>query len=377
MKILLVSSQDYIHHPIPSRHHYIFEDLAKRHEVHVAHFHVSRGETRPTRLIVDEATQFPLKSPLLHYTLNAPYHYYIFDKIIREKGIDVVVAAHVLAGSAVISAAKRHNVPVVFDLKDWFPDSAAAYFKNRFMQGLVRRSVWEITRRNLSNSDVITSVSPSLVEKLKGLGFTAGLITNGVDTDLFRPMCGSDARAELGIGADEFVIGFSGSVERWYAIDDMIRALPELLRDRPRTRLLVIGGSLFTDYRAELETLAKDLGIADRIIFTGTKPYHELPRYIACMDVCAIPLSPPQWGEIALPNKFFEYSACGKPIIMRPIPDVARIGGPNLFVYKTQEDYIAQIQSLMKNPRMFDINLENYSWKEKSRQFEVLLKNLV
>ena len=377
MKILLVSSQDYIHHPVPSRHHYIFEELATRHEVHVAHFHVSRGETRPTRLIVDEATQFPLRSPLLHYTLNAPYHYYIFDKIIRENGIDVVVAAHVLAGSAVIHAAKRHSVPVVFDLKDWFPDSAAAYFRNRFMQGLVRRSVWEITRRNLSNSDVITTVSPSLVEKLKGLGFTAGLITNGVDTDLFRPMSGSDTRAELGIGNDEFIIGFSGSVERWYAIDDMIRALPDLIRYRPRTRLLVVGGSLFTDYRAELETLAKDLDIADRIIFTGTKPYHELPRYIACMDVCAIPLSPPQWGEIALPNKFFEYSACGKPIIMRPIPDVARIGGPNLFVYKTQEDYIAQVQALMKNPCKFDINLENYSWKEKARQFEALLNNLV
>jgi phosphatidylinositol alpha-1,6-mannosyltransferase len=27
MKILLVSTQDYLHHPIPSRHHYIFEEL--------------------------------------------------------------------------------------------------------------------------------------------------------------------------------------------------------------------------------------------------------------------------------------------------------------------------------------------------------------
>jgi len=377
MKILLVSTQDYIHHPIPSRHHYIFEELAKRHEVHVAHFHVSRGETRPTRLIVEEATQFALKNPLLHYTLNAPYHYHIFNEIIRDKGIEVVVAAHVLAGSAVIHAAKRHQVPVVFDLKDWFPDSAAAYFKNRFMQDLVRRSVWEITKRNLSRSKCVTTVSPALVGKLKGLGFTAGLITNGVDTDLFRPVSGSDTRAELGIGADEFVIGFSGSVERWYAIDDMIRALPDLIRYRADTRLLIIGGSLFTDYRTDLEKLAKDLGVSKRVIFTGTKPYHELPRYIACMDACTIPLSPPQWGEIALPNKFFEYSACGKPIIMRPIPDVARIGGPNLYVYRTQEEYIAQVQSLMKNPRMFDINLENYSWKEKARQFEALLKNLV
>jgi glycosyltransferase involved in cell wall biosynthesis len=190
-------------------------------------------------------------------------------------------------------------------------------------------------------------------------------------------MSGSNTRAELGIGADEFVIGFLGSVERWYAIDDMIRALPDLIRYHADTKLLVVGGSLFTDYRAELETLAEDLGISDRVIFTGTKPYHELPRYIACMDACTIPLSPRQWGEIALPNKFFEYSACGKPIIMRPIPDVARIGGPNLFVYRTQEEYIAQVQSLMKNPRTFNINLENYSWKEKARQFEVLLNNLV
>ncbi|MDP3565090.1 MAG: glycosyltransferase WbuB, partial [Methanoregula sp.] len=142
MKILLVSTQDYIHHPIPSRHHYIFEELALNHEVHVAHFHVSRGVERPTRLIVEEATQVPVTSPFLHYTLNAPYHFHIFNKIIRDKEIDVVVAAHVLAGTAVIHAAKKYQVPVVFDLKDWFPDSAAAYFNNRVIQETVRKSVW-------------------------------------------------------------------------------------------------------------------------------------------------------------------------------------------------------------------------------------------
>jgi phosphatidyl-myo-inositol dimannoside synthase len=377
MKILLVSTQDYIHHPIPSRHHYIFEELAQRHEVHVAHFHVSRGEARPTRLVVDEATQFPMTNPLLHYLFNTPYHFHIFKKIIRDEGIDIVVAAHVLAGSAVIHAAKRYNVPVVFDLKDWFPDSAAAYFKNSFMQALVRTCVWEITRRNLSRSDLITTVSPSLVEKLKKLGFTAGLITNGVDTDLFKPMDGRKTRQELGILQGDPVIGFCGSVERWYALDEMIRALPEIIRHYERTKLLIVGGSLFTNYLSELKQLAKDLDVSDRVLFTGTKPYSELPRYIACMDICTIPLSPPQWGEIALPNKFFEYSACGKPIVMRPVPDVARIGGPNLFVYRTQDEYIDQIKTLIKKPGVYDINLESYSWKEKARQFETVLKSLV
>ena len=377
MKILLVSTQDYIHHPIPSRHHYIFEELARHHEVHVAHFHVSREETRPTRLIIEEATQFPFTSPLLHYTFNAPYHFYIFNKIIRDRGIEVVVAAHVLAGAAVIHAAKKYQVPVVFDLKDWFPDSAAAYFKTGIVQEAVRKSVWEITKRNLIHSDKITTVSPSLVEKLKRYGFSADLITNGVDTDIFKPMDGCEKRKELGFKPDDFIIGFCGSVERWYAIDEMIRALPELIREYPSTKMLVVGGSLFTNYEGELKKLAEDLNVSDHVIFSGTKPYNELPKYIACMDVCTIPLSPPQWGDIALPNKFFEYSACGKPILMRPIPDVTRIGGPNLLIYRTQEEYRAQIKAIRENPVIYSIDLGNYSWKEKARQFEALLQSIV
>ena len=377
MKILLVSTQDYIHHPILSRHHNIFEDLATRHEVHVPHFHVSRGKERETKLIVHEATQFPVQNPLLHYTLNTPYHFHILKKIVRDEEIDVVVAAHVLAGTAAIHAAKKFKVPVLFDLKDWFPDSAAAYVRNQILQWTVRRVVWGITRRNLCNSDIITTVSPSLVEKLKNFGFDAELVTNGVDTDLFIPMDGSTKRAELGIAADDFVIGFAGSVERWYAVDEIIKSLPELIEYRKKTKLLIVGGSLFTPFFGELEQLVRDLHVQDHVIFSGFRPYPELPAFIACMDACTIPLSPPRWVDIALPNKFFEYSACGKPIVMRPIPDVMKIGGPNIFLYQSQQEFIGQIKSLMDHPVSYTINLQHYSWKEKSLQVETLLKRLV
>lgn len=377
MKILLVSTQDYIHHPIPSRHHYIFEEIAKRHEVHVAHFHVSRGKERPTRLIIDEVTQFPLKNPLLHYTLNTPYHFYCFDRLLRRERFDVIVAAHVLAGTAVINAAKRYGIPVIFDLKDWFPDSAAAYFDNPYLQDIIRRTVWTVTKYNLSRSNKISTVSPSLVRKLETFGFSAHLITNGVDTDLFKPLDGEETRRELGLDTEDFVIGFSGSVERWYAIDEMIRALPELIRYNRNCKLLIIGDSLFTGYRTDLEGLARELGVSHQVIFTGTRPYQELPRYIACMDACTIPLSPPEWGDIALPNKFFEYSACRKPIVMRPMPDVEEIGGPHLRVYRTRDEYINHMKNLMRHPQTDTIDLEKYSWKEKARQFEVLLGTIV
>ncbi|WP_067047653.1 glycosyltransferase [Methanofollis ethanolicus] len=377
MKILLVSTQDYIHHPVPSRHHYIFEELAKRHEVHVPHFHVSDGKERETRLHVHEATMFPLKSPLLHYTLNAPYHATVMRRIIRDEGIDVVVAAQVLAGTAVIREAKKAGVPVLFDLKDWFPDSAAAYYTNPLARRVIRDGVWAITRYNLDHSDRITTVSPSLARQLQGHGYEAGVITNGVNTEIFRPMDGSKMRKRLGIGEEEFVIGFAGSVERWYAIDNLIRLLPAIRSRHGNVHLLVVGGSLFTGYLDDLKTGAISLGLRDHVTFTGTVEHTDLPGYIAAMDVCTIPLSPPQWANIALPNKFFEYSACAKPILSRPIPDMEQIGGDHLSIYRNNEEFISLVEEKIDHCTSFSIDAEQFSWKRRAAEMEKVLKELV
>lgn len=376
MKILLVSTQDYIHHPIPSRHHNIFEELATRHEVHVPHFHVSRGKERETRLHVHEATQFAVESPFLHYTLNAPRHYRVISEIIRDHEIDVVVGAHVLAGTAMVRAAKKSGIPVVFDLKDWFPDSAAAYYRNLAVKWLLQKGVLAITRYNLDHSDVVTTVSPGLVEKLRGYGYEAELITNGVDTDLFRPIGGGAMRANLGISPDAFVLGFAGAVERWYALDEVIRALPEILKRHPNAELLIVGGSLFTGYLDELQALAAELGVAGRVHFTGAVDYRDLPGYIAPMDLCLIPLSPPQWVDIALPNKYFEYSACGKPILSTPIPDMLRMGGDHIAVYRDKAEFLERVDELALAPGCTRPGIEEHSWKRKAEAFERIFERV-
>ncbi len=377
MKILLVSTQDYIHHPVPSRHHYIFEELAGRHEVHVPHFHVSRGPERSTRLHVEEATLFPFTSPFLHYTANAPYHMAAMRRIIRENGIEVVVAANVLAGTAAVRAARSAKIPVLFDLKDWFPDSAAAYYENPLVRRVIHDGVWAITRYNLDRSDRITTVSPSLAAQLGRHGYEAGVITNGVNTDLFRPMDGAPMRRRLGIPQESFVIGFAGSVERWYAVDDLIRLLPKIRSEFGDVRLLVVGGSLFTGYLDDLRAMARSSGVAGEVVFTGTVRHEDLPAHISAMDVCTIPLSPPQWANIALPNKFFEYSACGKPILSRPIPDVEAIGGDHLSIYRNDEEFVALVGEAVRRPREVAVDAERFSWKRRAAEMEAVLQDLI
>lgn len=236
-----------------------------------------------------------------------------------------------------------------------------------------------ITKSNLTNSDAIVTVSPGLVLKLSRLGYHAGLITNGVDTDVFRPS-DDEARAirqGLGIGADDFVIGFAGSIERWYALHDVMKAFKKLLEYHSRLKLLIVGSSLFTDYMKQLTMLARSLKIDDKVILTGAVPYCELPSYINAMDVCLIPLAPKEWVNIALPNKFFEYSACCRPILSTRIPDVMEIGGPQLFVYDDYDDFVEVVKGLIEHPQKFKVDCDGYSWKHRAEEFEKVLSGLV
>lgn len=374
MRILLISSQDYIHHPVPSRHHYIFERLAKSHEIHVAHFHISDKPARETNLYVEDATLFPLKNLILHYTLNSPYHLYKFNKIIQDNNIDVIVAAHVLAGTAAVHAGKHNNIPVLFDLKDWFPDSAAAYFKDEWLKRVVHDSVLAITKYNLSNSTKITTVSPNLVKKLQTLGYESQLITNGVDTSLFKPTSPS-LRQKLGISDTDFVIGFAGSIERWYDLDTLL-LMPGLFYGK-NIKILFVGGSLFTDYKKELMDKVIRMNIKDKVIFTGLIPYNSLPDYINCMDVCTIPLSPTEWKNIALPNKFFEYTACGKPIITSNIPNVVEFKCPNVYVYNNNDEFAQHVKNIMDEKPTYDIDFQKQDWNYKATEMENVLKSLI
>ena len=162
-----------------------------------------------------------------------------------------------------IRAAKKSGVPVVFDLKDWFPDSAAAYYKNPAVQWLLREGVLAITRYNLDHSDVITTVSPGLVKKLETIWLRGWSDHERRQHRLFRDGWGP-MRDALWIAPDAFVLGFAGAVERWYALVEVIQAFLEILARHENAELLIVGGSLFTGYIDELRDLATRLGVADR-----------------------------------------------------------------------------------------------------------------
>ncbi|MDR0927287.1 MAG: glycosyltransferase [Ignavibacteria bacterium] len=80
------------------------------------------------------------------------------------------------------------------------------------------------------------------------------------------------------------------------------------------------------EYRADLERIAKELEVSDRVYFTGNIAYDELHEWTCSGDVglCNIePISRSYY--FALPNKLFEYMLAELPVVATDLPALAEV----------------------------------------------------
>lgn len=136
----------------------------------------------------------------------------------------------------------------------------------------------------------------------------------GVDVDKFRPdIDGEAVRERYGLGARPVVACVSRLVPR-KGQDTLIRAFPDVVRQVPDAMLLIVSGG---PYRDKLKALARDSGVGEHIVFTGSVPYDELPTYYAAGDVYAMPCR--TRGKVldveGLGIVYLEASASGRPVV--------------------------------------------------------------
>jgi glycosyltransferase involved in cell wall biosynthesis len=128
------------------------------------------------------------------------------------------------------------------------------------------------------------------------------------------------ARAELGADAGNVLVGVFGRLQHWKGQDVFVDAAAKVARQRPETRFAVVGGSVFglePEFAERLKAAARQLGISDRIVFTGFRT--DVARLMAACDiVCHTTRSEEPFGLVVV-----EAMSLGRPVI------ATRGGGPS------------------------------------------------
>lgn len=134
-----------------------------------------------------------------------------------------------------------------------------------------------------------------------------------VDADRYRPgLPFDDLRAGIGLGTGQRLILSVGRLQRRKGFDQVIRALPGLLRRGLDVHYAIVG---IGGDRDHLQALARELGVDARLHLLGHVDPADLPRWYNACDLFTMPNRDINGDTEGFGLVFMEANACGKPVI--------------------------------------------------------------
>lgn len=301
-------------------------------------------------------------------------HYREIHKILREENIDVILLYSVPTnGLQTLYLAKRYGIPVVFRSID------ILYRMVRYP--VLRPATRFMESRVYANVDKIIAIAPRYTSYVVGMGAPrekVKLVLMPVDTNLFHP---ADEKKELrekwGLGTNDAVVVFIGTLFHFSGLDRFIRTFPQVLSQVPKAKLLIVGDG---PQRSGLETIISELRLEKFVIITGFQPYETMPQYINLAEVCINTFLDTPETEDIFPGKIIQYLACGCATVATPLRGITALAKPESagIVYAGLDEMAAEVVKLLKSPeyrkRMGKDGLayvrETHSYDRIARQFE-------
>jgi len=225
---------------------------------------------------------------------------------------DIVhIQDHYPLSRAMVFAARRRGINLV-GTNHFMPDNLAPYvpivskFK-RFYNWVL----WHWMREVYDRLDAVAGPSRTAVEMLKRVGLKPPVspISCGVNVILFHPnpsVNRSAWRALYGIHPTCKVIFFVGRVDREKHLDVSIRAIH--LLDRNDIQFVIAGNGA---EKVRLMALVQELGLEQKVHFTGFIPNTDLPSVLNSIDIFNMPSEAELLSIASL-----QAMACARPMLV-------------------------------------------------------------
>lgn len=228
-----------------------------------------------------------------------------------------IIHAHspVLNAIPALRVGQRLGLPVVYEVRAFWEDAAVDH--GTTSEGSLRyRLTRQLETWALKRANHVTTICEGLRNDIVARGIPAERVTvipNAVDIESFDIGGQADdkLKAELGL-TGMTVIGFIGSFYAYEGLDLLLAALPTMFLQQPDIRVLLVGGG---PQESALKAQAQNLGIEDKVIFTGRVPHQEVQRYYDLIDVLAYPRHSMRLTELVTPLKPLEAMAQGRVLV--------------------------------------------------------------
>lgn len=276
---------------------------------------------------------------------------------------------HPMNGIAGLMLAYKKSLPLIVDCDDYEAESNKT--NSRWQKTVIRFFENSLPKK----SNLVTTNTYFNKERMQKLGIASEKIhylPNGVDTERFQPVSAdklNNLRQSLGL-SDNKVVGYFGSLNLAnHPVEILIKSFPEVVKNQPEVRLLIVGGG------ADMETLqelVKELNIEASVVFTGRVKPDEINAYYQLADISVDPVNDTLADRGRCPLKLFESWQMGVPVVTSDVGDRKVLGGepPAIFLTKagSSEALAEGLLFLLKNP--FELSRMQENAKSLAQNFD-------
>jgi glycosyltransferase involved in cell wall biosynthesis len=136
-------------------------------------------------------------------------------------------------------------------------------------------------------------------------------------------------------------------------VPDLIKSFALISNKYRDLMLYIIGEARESDVLQHLQKLSRELGIDDKIVFTGRVSRDEIPKYLCNATILALARPASLQADYGFPSKLGEYLATGNPVV------VTDVGEISLFLQDGKSAFIAQPGNATAFAKKMEYILEN------------------
>lgn len=251
---------------------------------------------------------FKFFSDVINYNTSSASH--LINNMVKEnkENYDIIDAHDWLGIIGGMTVKQELDIPLMFHVHSTETGRSL---------GGGSQTIKEIELKGAQTADCIITVSYAMKEHLKNLGYPEKKIRvcwNGVDPNKYNPNNVTNAskmalRKKYNIKDDETMLFFIGRLVTVKGIDNLMKAMPDVIKEYPKTKLVILG---IGDLEEEIQSYIKQTKLKDNIVLRAEfVSEEERILHYAAADIVILPSLYEPFGIVCT-----EAMSMGKPVVI-------------------------------------------------------------
>lgn len=390
MKIALVWKDDY---PWDIRVEKIGKALASfGHETHILARNLKKNKTEEVvdGMIVHRLP--PLRSDFLNTLSSIPAFFnprwvWSLYRLCTRQLIDMIIVRDLPLMLSGLLVGRLLRIPVIFDMAELYSamwadlNAAEGRWSDYVLKNpRVGKALERIAVKHADHTLVVVEEAKSRLIEMGASESKISIVSNTPSLKEFERL--HRAGQADGRWHGKIVLLYHGHINSARGLETIIQAMPALAAKFDNVMLALIGDG---DGLVPFKALSRQLKIEPHVEFTGWLGFEQIPSLIRAATICVIPHLATEHKQTTIPNKLFDYMACGKPVIVSDAGPLKRIVEEEksglVFVSGDEVSFIHAATQLIVNPSLRRTLGENglaavkrrYNWEHDTE----ILKNRI